>query len=289
MQKKVMIIGHGYVGSALARTLHESGAPVTAVNRSVEEKTPYQQVAADVSCSEDIEALASGLAEQPDTIIHCASSSRGGADAYRAVFLEGIRNLQEHFPGVPILFTSSTSVYGQTDGSVVTETSATSPDRETSRILVEAEELVQSGGGIPLRLAGIYGPERSIYLKRILEGTATIEAGEVSRYVNQIHRDDIIGAILHLMNRPECRGACFNVVDDTPLTQREVYEKLAGFFGKERPPETEPERNRKRAWTNKIVSNAALRETGWVPKYPSFLDALENDATLVPSIRELAG
>ncbi len=57
----------------------------------------------------------------PDGIIHCASSSRGGPETYRSVFVEGIRNLQGAFPDVPVIFTSSTSVYGQTDGSVVDE------------------------------------------------------------------------------------------------------------------------------------------------------------------------
>ena len=203
-------------------------------------------------------------------------------------FLDGIANLQASFPGVPIFFTSSTSVYGQTDGSVVTEESETSPDRETSRILVEAEKLVRDGGGVALRLAGIYGPGRSIYLKRILEGTATIEAGDVSRHVNQVHREDIIGAILHTIEIGAC-GRCFNVVDDTPMTQREVYEELADFFQKPHPPESEPDKNRKRAWTDKLVSNTALRATGWEPKYPSFLDALERDDELVPSVRALVG
>lgn len=283
----VVVIGHGYVGTALAERLWQEGRGVVAVNRSVDVETAYPLLEGDVSSAESISRFADALEDTPSAIIHCASSSRGGADAYRAVFLEGIKNLQQCFADVPVFFTSSTSVYGQTDGSIVTEQSETSPDRETSRILVEAEDLVRSAGGVALRLAGIYGPARSIYLKRILEGTATIEAGEVSRYVNQIHRDDIIGAILHLIGAGTGKGACLNVVDDTPLTQREVYEKLAEFFGKSRPPESEPETNRKRAWTNKLVSNEALRETGWAPTYPSFLTALEKDETLVPSVREL--
>lgn len=282
----ILVIGHGYVGAALAEQLEKLGRAVVAVNRSVEGKTEYPLVAADVSSAASVSSLAGSLATKPTAIVHCASSSRGGPDAYRAVFLDGIGNLRASFPGVPIVFTSSTSVYGQTDGSVVTENSPTEPDRETSRILVEAEELVCEGGGVALRLAGIYGPARSIYLKRILEGTAKIESGEVSRHVNQIHRDDIVGAVLHVIDSG-VEKACFNVADDTPMTQREVYEKLAEFFEKPHPPEAAPDKNRKRAWTDKIVSNAALRATGWAPLYPSFLEALEKDEALVPSVREM--
>ena len=282
----IPVIGHGYVGAALVARLHEEGREVVAVNRSVDEKTDYPLLEGDVSSAESMSRLADSLVGMPTAIVHCASSSRGGADAYRAVFLDGIANLQALFPGVPIFFTSSTSVYGQTDRSVVTEESETSPDRETSRILVEAETLVRDGGGVALRLAGIYGPGRSIYQKRILEGTAKIEAGEVSRHVNQIHREDIIGGILHAIDSGE-KGVCYNVVDNTPLTQREVYEKLSDFFQKPHPPEAEPEKNRKRAWTDKIVSNAAFRATGWEPQFPSFLDALKRDESFVPSVQAL--
>ena len=37
---------------------------------------------------------------------------------------------------------------------------------------------------------------------------------------------------------------------------------------------------------HKIVSNAALRATGWAPRFPSFLSAVEEDPRLVRSIRE---
>lgn len=283
----VLIIGHGYVGAELARQLSASGFQVTAMNRSVDSNPAYSLIEGDVSVADSVKSVRECMDSPPDFIVHCASSGRGGADAYRAVFLEGTRNLQASFPGIPIFFTSSTSVYGQTDGSIVTETSATEPDRETSRLLVEAEELVCSGGGSALRLAGIYGPGRSVYLKRILNGTAAIEAGEVSRCVNQIHRDDAAGAIRFLIDHSgsSVAGEVFNVSDDEPLTQRECYEKLAAFFDVPVPPEAPPHMERKRAWTHKIVSNAKLKRLAWVPTYPCFLGALEKDRRLVESMR----
>jgi nucleoside-diphosphate-sugar epimerase len=285
---RILIIGHGYVGSTLARLFETAGYPVTAVNRSAEGGLPYPVEAGDVSSAESVRALASSLhTAMPNVIVHCASSSRGGAEAYRAVFIEGLKNLHRNFPGVPVLFTSSSSVYGQVDGSTVDETSETEPDRETSQLLCEAEELTRTAGGIALRLAGIYGPARSVHVKKMLDGSATIDEGDVSRYLNQIHRDDAAGAITHLVGCgvENFHGRLFNVVDDVPLTQRECYEGLAEIFGLPLPPEAPPALDRKRAWTNKIVSNAALRATGWIPRYPSFLDAVRDDPSLVPSIR----
>ncbi|MDF1657974.1 MAG: NAD-dependent epimerase/dehydratase family protein [Verrucomicrobiales bacterium] len=285
MEKHILIIGHGYVGSELARQLHASGAIVTAINRSVDAEADYTLLEGDVSDAESIASLKDKLITPPGVIVHCASSGRGGADAYRAVFIEGTKNLHATFPDVPILFTSSTSVYGQTDGSVVTESSATEPDRETSRLLIEAEKLICSGGGIALRLAGIYGPGRSVYLKRILNGTAEIEAGEVSRCVNQIHCDDAAGAIIHLMNHPQAAGQVYNVSDNEPLSQRKCFEQLAEFFDVPSPPEAPPNKDRKRAWTHKVISNEKLKATGWRPEYPSFVGALTKDERLVESMR----
>lgn len=287
MGKHILIIGLGYVGSALARKLVGEGFDVTSLNRTAPEPTGFPVLGGDVSDESSIRSVRREMTTPPDAIVHCASSGRGGAEAYRAVFLDGIRNLRSHFPEAPVFFTSSTSVYGQTDGSVVTEESPTEPDRETSRILIEAEELAREGKGTALRLAGIYGPARSIYLRRILDGTAEIESGEVSRFLNQVHRDDVVGALLHLLRSdPEtAAGRVFNVVDDTPLTQRACYEGLAGYFALPVPPEAPPDTTRKRAWTNKVVANRALRSTGWEPIYPSFLEALRDDPTLVPSIR----
>ncbi len=285
-----LLIGHGYLGSALAARLDRSGCPVTAVSRFAEPTAAYPVLSGDVSSQDSLRGIASALrAGKPDVIVHCASSSRGGPEAYRSVFVEGLRNLHEVFPGVPVLFTSSSSVYGQVDGSVVTEESETRPDRETSRLLCEAETIARDGGGIVLRLAGIYGPGRSVHLKKMLNGSATMEEGGVSRFLNQIHRHDAVAAIAHLLvgGVENFRSRVFNVADDTPLTQRECYEGLAAFFHLPLPPTAPPATHRKRAWTHKIVSNAALRATGWRPLYPSFLDAVREDDRLVPSIRAL--
>ena len=287
---RVLVVGHGYLGSPLAEKLFSMGFPLAVFNRSADASSvPFPIITGDVSSLTSVLSSSRQLPfPHPDHIIHCASSSRGGADAYRAVFVEGLSHLQAVFPGVPVIFTSSSSVYGQTDGSIVDENSETSPDRETSRLIIETESIVCSGGGIALRLAGIYGPGRSVHLRKMLDGSATIDEGEPSRFLNQIHRDDAVSAIIHLIGpgTTNQRGAIFNVADDQALTQRECYESLADLLGLPLPHDAQPATDRKRAWTNKIVSNTALRATGWEPRYPSFLDAVKTDERLVPSIRE---
>lgn len=293
MEGRVLVIGHGYLGAPLARALQEDGYRVAAVQRGcaegmAEPSLGYPVLSGDVSDPASLRAISENIGFSPDHIVLCASSSRGGVDAYRSVFVEGAQNLQSIFPAVPIFFTSSSSVYGQKDGSRVDENSETLPDRETGRLLLEAEKIVRDGGGTALRLAGIYGPGRSIYLERLFRGTATIEDVSPSRFLNQIHRDDAIGALLHLLVCPDLEraGKVFNVVDDTPLTQRQCYESLAALFSLPVPPYAPPDPARKRGWTHKIVSNAALRALGWEPRFSSYLDALERDPEIVSSIRD---
>lgn len=289
-----LIIGCGYVGERVADMLDQQRHEVIGVTHSSDSAgrlsaaKPYHVHACDVSDRTDVQRLAAGLKTTPDTIIHCASSNRGGAEAYRKVYLEGCSHLQQCFPAARILFTSSSSVYPQTDGSAVTEDSDASPDRETSRLLREAEDLVLLRGGCVARLAGIYGPGRSFVLKNFLEGTASIEGNDGNgRYLNQIHCDDAATALVQLVaTRPQ---GIFNVVDDMPMTQRECFTALARRFRKPVPPVAEPDTNRKRAWTHKRLSNSKLRATGWVPRYPSYFDALDYDSDLVPSILAQVG
>lgn len=218
-----------------------------------------------------------------EAVIHCASSGRGGAEVYRSVYLEGARNLAEALQPRKLLFTSSTSVYAQTDGSIVDEESAAEPDRETGRILCQAEELILEHGGIVARLAGIYGPGRSVLLRRFFSGGAIIE-GRGDRFINQVHRDDIASALVTLLTI-QAQGI-FNITDDEPLTQRAIYEWLAARFQKPLPPSGPTDPNRKRGWTNKQVSNARLHALGWRPRFPSFRDAVEQDADLLSAIRQ---
>lgn len=268
MTRTLVIAGNGYLGRRIGCEALAAGWDTVPLARSPDPGC----IECDITDRHALERLRKSLDTAPDVVVHCASSGRGGPDAYRSVFLDGTRRLLEAFPDAHLLFVSSTSVYGQTDGSIVTENSPAAPDRETSCILLEAEALVRQHHGIVTRLAGIYGPGRSVILKRFLGGSAAIEE-DGRRFLNQIHRDDAATAIMHLLAQaPPPRGETYNVCDSTPLHQAECYEGLAKLFGRPLPPTVPRGLHRKRAWTHKQVSNARLRATGWNPAYPSFLD-----------------
>lgn len=279
----MVIAGCGFLGEAAAFLFAEAGSQVLglcATEKSAArlQARPFEVLAADIAGS------LSGVPDQwkkPDLLIHCASSHHGGAVAYRKVYCEGLSNLLKFFKPQRLIFTGSTSVYAQEDGSWVEENSPAEPLRETGRILLDAERLALNAGGIVARLSGIYGPGRSVLLRNFQTGNAVLEAGG-TRWINQIHRDDAARALECLAN-PAVSPGIYNVSDNTPATQREVYGWIAGFLGKPLPPEGPVDKDRKRGWTNKRVNNGKLRSAGWNARFPSYLHALPSLSEHSPS------
>jgi nucleoside-diphosphate-sugar epimerase len=284
---RILIAGCGYVGEATADLFHSAGWKVEGWVHSNESAArlsvkPYSIQVIDVSRHAEVGKYAGAF----DAVIHCVSSRGGDVEAYRQIYLEGARHLLETFPKAKILFTSSTSVYAQRDGSWVTEESETKPLRETSRILLEVENLILEKGGTVARLAGIYGPGRSALLAKFVNGTATI-APSNDRFVNQVHRDDIASALFLLLNREaKTSGQIYNVTDDQPLLQSACYGWLAQRLNRPLPPIRRSEQPRKRGDTNKRVSNAKLRRLGWTSQYPTFSNAMEK--SILPSFADIA-
>src|SRR5207302_89494 len=231
---------------------------------------PYPVLAVDLALEHGVRAQT----ENFDAVIHCASTRGGDVDLYRHVYLDGARRLLERFTGSRILFTSSTSVYAQTNGEWITEESDAEPKHERGKILRKAEDLVLANLGIVIRLGGIYGPARSALLKKFLTGDAVLDLGS-DRFANQIHRDDATAAIQLLLQRGESAGGVYNVVDDEPILRSECYRWLATKLSRPLPPTGRSTSKQKRGESNKRVSNAKLRAIGWVPRYPSFADGME--------------
>jgi nucleoside-diphosphate-sugar epimerase len=233
-------------------------------------------VVADVAKTSDLAALPGPY----DWVVNCVSSTRGGAEEYRAVYLQGAKNLVEWLAAAPpkkFVYTSSTSVYGQTDGSQVKETSPAEPANETSQILVETEKVLLAAAqekkfpAVVLRVAGIYGPERGHLFLQYLKNEAKI-SGQGERLINMIHRDDLVGVIIAALKNGRA-GEIYNAVDDEPIAQVHFFRWLSETLGKWMPPfATEEETaGRKRGLTHKKVQNRKLKmELGYQFKYPNF-------------------
>lgn len=306
MPELTLIAGCGYLGTVLASELLAVDRPVLALTRQESSAAALRAsgiptITCDLADASSVASIAFQALSQASTvrIVHCAASGRGGrSEQYRAVYLEGCRNLRATFPQASrLFFTSSTSVYPHIDGEIVTESSPAHPDRETGRILHQTEDETLAAGGIVGRLAGIYGPGRSVLLKNFLAGQSVIDvrteppATPDGRWINQIHVRDAARAIIHLLDLPDFATSpksdrLYNIADSTPLLQRPLYTRLSEKFHLPLPPDALPDLDRKRGWTHKQVSNAHLRATGWSPLYPEWFAALDHDPAFLPSLTQ---
>lgn len=276
---RVLIVGCGYVGIPLGAELVRLGHEVFGMRRSADANAQLtaagiKPVVADVTKAADLAALPGPF----DWVVNCVSSSKGGVEEYREVYLNGTRNLIDWLAAAPpkkFVYTSSTSVYGQTDSSQVKESSPTEPASETGRLLVETEKLLLAAAPklpvVVLRVAGIYGPERGHFFLQYLKNEARIP-GKGERFINMIHRDDLVGTIIASLKSGRA-GETYNAVDDEPVAQIHFFRWLSETLGKWMPPfATEAENaERKRGLTNKKVQNRRLKmELGYQFKYPNF-------------------
>jgi nucleoside-diphosphate-sugar epimerase len=277
---RVLIVGCGYVGVPLGTELGRLGHEVFGLRRSPaaenELKTAgIQPLFGDVTKPDTLEKLP----HEFDWVVNCVAAG-GDVENYREVYLRGTRNLIAWLSAAPprkFVYTSSTSVYGQNDGSPVKESSPTDPSAATSKILVETEKNLLDAAAqnkfpaMILRVAGIYGPDRGHWFKQYLKDAAQIE-GAGARFLNMIHRDDLVGCIIAALKSGRA-GEIYNATDDEPVSHLHFYQWLAQAVDKPLPPfvPENPDAARRRGATNKRVSNRKLKmELGHQFKYPNF-------------------
>ena len=143
----ILILGTGNLGKALAESLRKAGH--TALTADIDpQKAIYE---ADVADRASMQGLAARI-PSPQIIVMCASTRGGGEEAYRNLYANGTRNTLEAFPGTPLIFCSSTAVYGITDGRWITEEHNVYPSSVKNGLLIRAEQAVLAAGGTVVRL-----------------------------------------------------------------------------------------------------------------------------------------
>jgi nucleoside-diphosphate-sugar epimerase len=296
---RVLIIGAGYVGLPLGAELARRGHDVSGLRRDASSGDSLRTVGinpifADITQPSTLEKLPGDF----DWVVNCVASGGGSAEDYRRVYLQGTRNMMDWLAasrrktGSPrFVYTSSTSVYGQNNGSIVDETGATEPVAETGRVLLETERALLAAArannfaAMILRVAGIYGPGRGHWFKQFLSGDARLD-GKGERFLNMIHRDDVIGCIIAALERGRS-GEIYNAVDDEPVSQFDFFSWLATTLGKPLPDSISEnlEAARKRGITNKRISNLKLkRQLDYQFEYPTFREGYA--ALIQPTVRD---
>lgn len=263
---RYLIAGCGYVGTALGLRVIERGGEVWGLRRDPAGlPATFHAIGADLAAPGALAALP----ERLDYVVYAASAGESSDAAYERTYVKGLANLLRALQGRAVrrlFFLSSTAVYAQTGGAWVDETSETLPTHFSGRRTLEAERLLR-GGPIPatvLRCAGIYGPGRNRLIQSVRQGTARGS----QRHTNRIHRDDIAGAILHLVDQGRAEDVLI-LSDDDPAPHFEVVRFLARELGVPEPPVGDGADGDGRGG-DKRCRNARLRATGYRLSYPTF-------------------
>ncbi len=247
---KILIVGCGYLGTALGVRLAEAGAEVWGIRRdwSAGEKNAgapglnrIRKIEADLLRPESLEKLPT-----VDFAVLCQAPGREG-DSYERTYYKGTRNLIEAMKKSAACFilVSSTRVYSTKDGSWVdedTDPSTGGEVNENSRWLLETEDwALRNSSCMVFRLGGIYGPGRNR-----LASTAKSRAPR-SGYVNRIHVEDAVSGIRLLMDKGK-PGEIYLGVDDCPSADAEAGAPVLG----------------------KRCSNQKIKRLGLSLKYPTY-------------------
>jgi len=258
----VLIFGCGYVGKrAAARWLIEgrSVAAVTRGNATELAALGIEPVVGDVCDSESLRSL-----PRARTVLYAIGLDRSAGRGMREVYVDGLANVLAALPEPDrFIHISSTSVYGQTDGGWVDESSTTEPAEGSGRVVLDAERLLKRA--TILRFAGIYGPGRLMRKQALLNGEPLV--GDCEKWLNLIHVDDGVDAIFAAEAKAE-PGSVFNIADGSPVSRRDFYTHWAKLLG---APEAKFDHRPEPGAANRRIAIGKAKELlDWVPRVSSF-------------------
>ncbi|MGZ5051609.1 MAG: SDR family oxidoreductase [Methylobacter sp.] len=270
---KILIVGCGKIGSALADMLIAQGHDVTGLKRNPPEAvaTRVNYIAADISKPVTLDA-------DFDHAFFIVTPGRRDEQDYRAIYQAGLDNLLDALPDTPWLMVSSTSVYAQSQGEWVDEESVAEPDNAASRLIRQAERRLTAANpaNIVVRFSGIYGPGRESLLRQAMQAPAIQRTPPY--FTNRIHQQDCVGVLAFLLAQrlPGVKLEQYYLAsDDDPAPLWDVVTWLAERL--HCPPPTEKTDG---DGMNKRCSNARLKALGYRFSYPrykdGYLELLEN-------------
>lgn len=240
------VAGAGYIGGALARSLVREGWDVVALTRNEVTAADLERDGV-LTVRSDLESdrWHASVGGQFDAIWNTVGSGGGGLAGFERSYVEGNRSIggwlrAGHGATGFFAFTGSVSVYGQTDGEWVDESSPLDQCGPGGRLLLEAEAVVRDEfpAGVvrgTCRLSGIYGPGRHLLLNRLIDESGPIP-GNPGTWLNLIHRDDAVRALIALPGRVDVSPYCYNLSDGNPSTRGDIVSWLAETLGRPVPP-----------------------------------------------------
>ncbi len=270
MENRLLILGMGYTGRALAQALDTTRWQVTGTSREGGPDT----------LSWPGTDLRGALREATHLLVSIAPDEAGDP------VLNGLGDeIEAAAPGLRwVGYLSTTAVYGDHGGGWVDEETPPSPATRRGELRVAAEAAwlaLAARSDLPLhifRLAGIYGPGRGPFAK-LRRGTARriIKPGQV---FSRIHVEDIVQVLRASMTAPN-PGRIYNVCDDEAAPPEDVLAHAARLLGLPVPPaedyasaQMSPMARSFYAESKRVRNDRIKRELGIRLLYPTYREGL---------------
>ncbi len=273
--RSALLLGYGYVAKATAPLLRAQGFLLSGTTRLVTKASEMAGQGIAPLIDPDADELRAAMADATHILVSVPPGEAGDP------VLERLTPLPE-FPKLEWLgYLSTTGVYGDAAGGRVDEDTPPDPAETRSQRRLAAEQGWQhvSDRTRIFRLAGIYGPGRSV-LDRLRDGTARriVKPGQV---FSRIHVADIAAALMASIARPDISGP-FNLADEAPAPQADVTAYAAELLGIDPPPaeafETAEMSAMMRSFfssSRRVASEKTRAQLGWALKYPTYREGLK--------------
>ena len=275
-----LIFGCGYLGLRVARLWLANGrrvAAVTRTNGNTLRSAGIEPITGDVCNPESFRTLPAAA-----TVLYAVGMDRSAGKSMRDVYVSGLGHVLDTLPPCSrFVYVSGTSVYGQSNGEWVNEDSPTDPTEEAGKVVLEAEQLLRAKkpDAIILRCAGLYGPNRLLRKRPILNGEPLV--GDADKWLNLVHITDAASVVL-LAESHATPGETYNIADGAPVSRSDFYTRLAELL---HAPEPKFVHRAEQGAPNRRIDATKFRALGWEPVFASYregLSAAVAETTMLP-------
>ena len=177
------------------------------------------------------------IAGLADIVLHFAPPERQGRFDTRTRNL--LSALSTRLLPTRLIYISTSGVYGDCDGDIVSETRPVNPQSDRARLRVSAERQIRTWAirnhvnANILRVPGIIAEDR-LPVDRIKAGAPAIVASE-DGYSNHIHADDLARIVIAALRYAK-PNRVYHTVDDDEMKMGDYFDVVADAFKLPRPP-----------------------------------------------------
>lgn len=261
MSKILCTGGVGFIGSHLVKRLKKLGHRVKVIDLEDAEW------GIDICDASDVEYVFGKF--KPELVFHLAANTNVPLSVQDPVFdarsLSGALNILDR--RVPIIFISSSFVYGNTPNLPTTELEPFHLSAPYGIVKYTIEQYLKFYGEVYdlpyviVRPATVYGPRQvkgamADYIRHIKEGKQAVIYGDKTR--DYVYVSDVVDALILLMDKLD--GETYNIGTGVETSLNTVYRMLGG---------TNPilEEGRAGEIDRQCLDSSKLRALGWKPKY----------------------